>query len=95
VAVILGRLPADERGYQTLDLALDPVFDGAVERTVLALPLGTDVAALEGTLPARQRLLTGYVAYIWEHGDGPGKASVRFRPPARPGRRLDLREIRP
>ncbi len=95
VSVNLGRLPADEQGYRTLELGLDPVFDSAVERTVVALPLGTDVAALDGVLPARQRLLTGYVAYVWEHRDAPGNAAVRFRLPARQGHKLDIREINP
>jgi hypothetical protein len=95
VSMPLEQLPADGQGYRTLELALDPVFDGAVERTAVALPLGTDVAALDGVLPARQRLLTGYVAYVWEHGDAPGKAAVRFRLPANLDRRLDIRELNP
>jgi hypothetical protein len=88
-------LPADEEGRRALELKFDPVFDGAVERTAVALPLGCEVVALEGTPPTRQRLLTGYVAYIWEHGEAPGEATVRFRPSANPGRVLDIRELNP
>jgi len=86
---------ADERGYRLLELGLDPVFDGAVERTAVALPLGTDVAAIEGPVPARQRLLTGYAAYVWDHGQDPARIAVRYRLPAGGRQRLDIGELNP
>lgn len=87
---------ADAEGVRTLALGLDPVFDEqASEHTVVALPLGSDVLSLQGPPPTGQRLLTGYVAYYWDHGDRPSEMAVKFRLPEILGKVLDVSELNP
>jgi hypothetical protein len=98
-AAVLTETPlpeADLEGVRTLALGLDPVFDEqASEHTVVALPLGSDVLSLQGPPPTGQRLLTGYVAYYWEHGDRPSEMAVKFRLPEISGKVLDVTELSP
>jgi hypothetical protein len=87
---------ADAEGVRTLALGLDPVFDEqASEHTVVALPLGSDVLSLQGPPPTGQRLLTGYVAYYWEHGERPSELAFKFRLPKASGKVLDVSELNP
>ena len=65
------------------------------EHTVVALPLGSDVLSIQGPQPSGQRLLTGYVAYYWAHGELPSEIAVRFRLPEVSGRVLDVAELNP
>ena len=85
---------ADE--VRTLDLRLEAVTGaGDKARSVLAVPLGADVLSIEGPLPTHQRLLTGYVAYYWTHGETPTEISVRLRVPDYVTKPLDLNELNP
>jgi len=87
---------ADAEGVRTVALALDPVFDEqASEHTVVALPLGSDVLALQGPPPTGQRLLSGFLAYYWEHGDRPSELAIKFRLPPTTGQVLDVTELNP
>jgi hypothetical protein len=88
--------PAAPDGSRLLDLGLDPVFEsGSAEHTVVALPLGADLTTIDGPPPVDQRLLTGYVAYYWQHGRSPSELAIRFRVPDKQHRRLDLAELSP
>lgn len=96
VSVATDLPPADAGGFRTLSFGLDPVYlDGARFRTVVALPLGSDVASLGGPPPDDQRLLKGFFAYYWEHRDAAAKVSVRFREPAVIRERLAVEQINP
>jgi hypothetical protein len=91
------ELPAaDKEGTRTLAIGLDPVFEEHTsEHTVVALPLGSDVVAIEGPPPTGQRLLSGFVGYYWEHADLPSELAVRFRLPPVSGSVLDVTELNP
>lgn len=87
---------ADVEGVRTLAVGLDPVFDEqAGEHTIVALPFGADLLSIQGPPPTGQRLLTGYVAYYWDHGDRPSELAVRFRLPPSTGKLLDVSELNP
>ncbi|MBW2276560.1 MAG: hypothetical protein JRF63_03645 [Deltaproteobacteria bacterium] len=87
---------ADAEGARSLSVGLDQVFDEQMsEHTIVALPLGADVLAIQGPQPSGQRLLTGYLAYYWDHGELPSEIAVKFRLPAVPGKVLDVTEINP
>jgi hypothetical protein len=86
---------ADAEGVRRLAVGLDPVFDELKEHTVVALPLGSDVIGIEGPPPTGQRLLTGFVAYYWEHGERPSEMALRFRLPEFSSRVLDVTELNP
>ncbi len=90
-------LPKEKKdGMRTLSFPLPPVTGReAIARTVLAVPLGTDLLSIEGPPPIRQRLLTGYVAYYWTHGDSQSDVTVVFRVPATKMGNLDLDELNP
>lgn len=88
--------PASPEGLRTLELGLDPVFESAAaEHTVFAVPLGAYVTTIDGPPPTDQRLLSGYVAYYWEHGKSGSEVAVRFQVPAKTTRRLELTELNP
>jgi hypothetical protein len=73
---------ADADGFRTFAFPLDPAAGDGTVVTVLALPLGTDVAQMTGPVPGRQRLLTGYVAYYWSHDLSKREVSVSLKTPA-------------
>ena len=81
---------------RTLSIPLPPIAGpDAIARTVIAFPLGADLLSIEGPPPLRQRLLTGYVAYYWTHGDSQSDVTVVFRVPATKMGNLDLDELNP
>jgi hypothetical protein len=87
---------ADAEGVRTLALGLDKVFDEQMaEHTIVALPLGSDVLALQGPPPTSQRLLRGFVAYYWEHGDRASELALRFRLGPSADRVLDVTQLKP
>ena len=89
-------LPKPDRdGLRTLEIPLEPAPPDAAIVTVLALPLGTNVARLSGAEPSRQRLLPGFVAYYWRHAAVPGRVSVSFASKVAPGAELALDEVKP
>lgn len=51
------------------------------DTSVLVLPLGTDVLAMEGLSPSKQRLLKNYVAYYFEHTDTRQRVSIKIKLP--------------
>ncbi|MBN2802479.1 MAG: hypothetical protein JXR91_05260 [Deltaproteobacteria bacterium] len=65
------------------------------ESTVLAIPLGTEIMAMSGPAPFKQRLLTGYVAYYWKNSSKRGVVSVKMKLPSKVKKSLDLREVKP
>jgi hypothetical protein len=86
--------PPDLDGFHTLDLSLGPVLEKDHKgETIVVLPLGSDLTAIHGPGPTRQRLLTGSISYHWEHGSEPEKTSVLYRIQPRKGERLDLSEL--
>ncbi len=93
----LNDLPGENKDEaRTLSFPLPPVTrPDAIARTVLALPLGADLLSIEGPPPIRQRLLTGYVAYYWTHGDSQSDVTVVFRVPSAKMGKLDLDELNP
>jgi hypothetical protein len=95
--MVEAALPAaDAEGVRRLAVGLDPVFDEQMhEHTIVALPLGSDVLGIEGPPPTGQRLLSGFVAYYWEHGERPSEMAVRFRLPEFSSRTLDVTELNP
>ncbi len=90
-------LPEEKKdGMRTLSFPLPPVTGReAIARTVLAVPLGADLSSIEGPPPIKQRLLTGYVAYYWTHGDTQSDVTVVFRVPRTKMGNLDLDELNP
>ena len=87
---------ADAEGFRSMTMELNPRSETEDDgHTVLALPLGSSLVSIEGPPPAKQRLLTGYVAYYWEHDPEPGEVTVRFKVPEFSGSPLDLKEINP
>ena len=86
----------DELEARTLSFPLAPIAGReAIARTVIALPLGADLLSIEGPPPIRQRLLTGYVAYYWTHGDSQSDVTIVFRVPDTKMGKLDLDELNP
>lgn len=87
---------ADGEGYRLLVLHLEPTKGEEAEaHTVMVFPLGSDLVAIEGPPPARQRLLNGYAAYYWRHGDEPSEIALRFRLPQAVIAELDPTQISP
>ncbi|MFO8070838.1 MAG: hypothetical protein R6V85_03090 [Polyangia bacterium] len=87
---------ADGEGYRLLVLHLEPTRGEEAEaHTVVAFPLGSDLIAIEGPPPARQRLLNGYAAYYWRHGDEQSEIALRFRLPEAVVTELDPTQISP
>lgn len=86
--------PADADGFREFSFPLDPAFGSGAIVSVLAVPLGSSVARLDGPTPGRQRLLTGFVAYYWEHGAARGAVSIALKAPPAPAD-LDVSELKP
>jgi hypothetical protein len=87
--------PADREGMMTLKIPLEPVGGDAVAITVVAVPLGADVARMGGPAPARQRLLTGFAAYYWSHTGEPGAVAIAFSFRGPVAAELSLDEVKP
>jgi hypothetical protein len=86
----------DKDGFSTFTFSITPVFgDAESYHTVLAVPLGADIGAIEGPAPTRQRLLSGFVAYYFEHGTDSRQVRVRYKVNRAPARALDVAEINP
>lgn len=94
---VLNDLPKEnDLKTRTLSIPLQPITSPeAIARTVIAFPLGADLLSIEGPPPIRQRLLTGYVAYYWTHGDSQSDVTVVFRVPKTKMGNLDLDELNP
>jgi len=87
---------ADVEGYRTLSFDLLPaILEGQRFHTVVAVPLGSDVSSIDGSAPARQRLLTGFIAYYWEHPKTRSRVHFRFRLPKEGGSALNISEVKP
>jgi hypothetical protein len=87
--------PADGEGMVTLKIPLEPVVGDAVATTVVAVPLGANVARMGGPAPVRQRLLTGFAAYYWRHTAEPGAVAIAFAFRAPVAAELSLDEVKP
>jgi hypothetical protein len=86
---------ADKDGLRAIEIPLASAPGEAAIVTVLALPLGTDVAKLSGPAPSRQRLLPGFVAYYWNHGKKPGKVTISLAIKPSRGLELSLDDVKP
>ncbi len=76
--------------------ATSPVRDrDRKEVSVVAFPLGTDILSMEGPPPTAQRLLTGYFAYYWKHGDKRQTVSISARLPKKLRNDLDFSQLNP
>jgi hypothetical protein len=87
--------PAGRDGLRTLKIPLEPVADGAIAVTVAAVPLGANIARMGGPAPARQRLLSGFVAYYWRHSKERGTVAIAFDLRAAGAAKLSLDDIKP
>lgn len=88
--------PRDGEGFRTMTMELEGLAEKEESgSTVLAIPLGGSLVSIEGPPPAKQRLLTGNVAYYWDHEKEPGEVTVRFKVPDFSTGVLDLGEVNP
>ncbi len=80
VSLWVEQKETDTEGERIISFNLEPIIgDGKRYRTVLAVPLGADVLAINGPPPAEQRLLKGFVAYYWNHKETLSDVSVTYR----------------
>lgn len=83
-------------GSATIEFDLSPIITGVTEeKTVLTLPLGTDMISLKGSQPSRQRLLHGHVAYYWTHDNRPHAITAIIKLPQSDSLPLNFHEIKP
>lgn len=86
----------DPEGMRILSFDLPPVIlPDQRFFTVVGVPLGAEVPSIGGAKPTLQRLLTGYIAYYWEHTKTKSHVDFRFRSPENKGEVLDISEVRP
>jgi len=96
VALRLAPPTPDPAGVSTLTFELAPGPEGSGEHhTVLAVPLGADVDAIEGAAPSRQQLLTGFAAYCFEPPKKRREVRVRYRTDRAREGALDITEVAP
>ncbi|MCU0660697.1 MAG: hypothetical protein MUC50_00030 [Myxococcota bacterium] len=85
---------ASADGMRTLVIPLVPSVAAGKQVTVIALPLGAHIEALQGPAPKAQRLLRGFFAYYFHHGAASQIAiTYRLNQPTRG--ELDIPTVRP
>ncbi len=96
VALRLDSPPPDPEGFSTLTFTLAPAFeDSGAFHTVLAVPIGAEVAHIQGATPFQQRLLTGFVTYYFRHTAKRQTVRVRYRTERAVDGTLDITEVNP
>lgn len=88
----------DQQGdeLRALTFTLNPQgLDSTKTRTVVTLPLGSDLEAIEGPPPDEQRLLVGFAAYYWNHPATKSRVTIRFRVPTAASAKLDMSSLNP
>ena len=96
MSIELDASPAEKQGVKEYSFDLDPVYmETAIYHSVVALPLGAEVLALNGPPPFQQRLLTGYIAYYWKHTKEASSVTVKYRLLSKESNRLDMTELNP
>ncbi|MDD5308081.1 MAG: hypothetical protein PHU25_12235 [Deltaproteobacteria bacterium] len=95
VAVTSPAPAPDKDGMSVLTIELEPVFGTSQGHTVLAVPLGAEIASLQGPRPSLERLLKGYVVYDWDHGSTPTEVTVRYKVPPQALPALDVASVNP